>query len=169
MKLLTFDPSGNHGKEGMGTTGYTISRNGEILELGEIKATDYDNEVEYWDAHLQLIEYEYPDHVCLEGYKLYNQKGKEAKIQANSTLQTPQVIGAIKVRCHQFNIPYNVQYAAEVKTRWSEDVLVRLGILEKKGNRYYWNGELTSTHKRDSLKHSLHFWRYQKEKLYGSN
>jgi hypothetical protein len=164
VKHIAFDPSGNWGKEGMGTTGYCISTNGVPQVIGEIKASDYESEVSYWFAHKELIEGELPDHVTIEGYKLYNHKGKEAKMQANSELQTPQLIGALKLVCREYDIPYNIQFASEVKTRWSEDVLVRLGILEQKGNRYYWNGELTNTHKRDSLKHSNHFWRYKHER-----
>jgi hypothetical protein len=163
MKHVAFDPSGNF-KEGKGTTGVCISIDGKQTELREIKASDYESDDAYWDAHVQLLQQEFPDHVTIEGYKLYNHKGKEAKMQANSELETPQLIGILKHWCYSLDIPYNVQFASEVKTRWSEDVLVRLGILEQKGNRYYWNGELTNAHKRDSLKHSNHFWRYKHER-----
>jgi hypothetical protein len=163
MKHIAIDPSGNF-KEGQGTTGICISIDGEAKELKEIKASDYRTVDQYWMAHVTLLQREFPDHVTIEGYKLYNHKGKSASMQANSELETPQLIGILKHWCYSLDIPYNVQFASEVKTRWSEDVLVRLGILEQKGNRYYWNGELTNTHKRDSLKHSNHFWRYKHER-----
>lgn len=86
-------------------------------------------------------------------------------MQANSELETPQLIGILKLTCYQWKIPYNVQFASEVKTRWGEEVLVRLGILEQKGNRYYWNGQATNNHLRDSLKHCKHWWRYGYEKI----
>jgi hypothetical protein len=162
MKLLSFDPSGNWGKEGMGTTGFTLMEDGEIALLGEIKAKDYDSEVTYWQAHDDLITAEWPDHVIFEGYKLYNHKGKAASMQAHSELQTPQLIGVLKLACYSLKIPYSVQFASEVKTRWSESVLVNLGILEQRGKNYYWNGERTSQHKRDSMKHALHYWRYKR-------
>lgn len=167
MKLLALDPSGNHGKEGMGTTGIAIMVDGVVKELTELKASDFESEVEYWAAHEDYIQQEWPDHVRFEGYKLYNHKGMSASTQANSELQTPQLIGVLKLVCHRFNIPYSFKFASDVKTRWSENVLVHLGILEHqvKGNKnyYYWNGKLTSTHQRDSLKHALHYWRYTHE------
>jgi hypothetical protein len=142
---------------------------GEVKELTDIKASDYRSETMYWLAHEMLIEKEKPDHVCFEGYKLYHHKGMAAKTQANSELQTPQLIGVLKMYCYRNNIPYTVAFAADVKTRWSEDVLVRLGILEHevKGgkNYYYFNGKLAISHHRDSLKHALHWDRYKKEKI----
>jgi hypothetical protein len=59
------------------------------------------------------------------------------------------------------DIPFSVQYAPEVKTRWAEAILVHLNILQQKGSQYYWNGEKTVTHKRDALKHALHWTRYK--------
>lgn len=160
MKHISFDPSGNWGKEGMGTTGVCLLDNGN-RRLYEIKATDYDSEESYWNAHKAFIEIVEPDFVTMEGYRLYNHKGSAAQMQSNSEMQTSQIIGFLKMVCWLRMIPYNIQFASEIKTRWSEDVLVRLGILEKKGRSYYFNGELTSTHKRDSLKHSLHWEKYK--------
>jgi hypothetical protein len=116
-------------------------------------------------AHVEFIFKNKPDQICFEGYKLYHHKGMAAKTQANSELQTSQLIGILKYTCHVMKIPYSVAFASEVKTRWSEDVLVRLGILEHelKGgkNYYYFNGKLAISHHRDSLKHGLHWWRYK--------
>jgi hypothetical protein len=162
MKHIAFDPSGNF-KEGQGTTGVCISVDGKQTELREIKAEDYDSADQYWMAHVILIQQEFPDHITIEGYKLYNHKGQTANLQANSELETPQLIGVLKHWCYSLDIPYNIQFASEVKTRWSEDVLFKSGILTKKGPFYYWNGQKTSTHKRDALKHSCHFWRYKYE------
>jgi hypothetical protein len=162
MKLLSLDPSGNWGKEGMGTTGFCIMEDGVVTKLGEIKAGDFSSEVEYWKEHRDLIEKEWPDALVVEGFKLYHHKGQESKSLAHSELQTSQLIGILKLTASCMGIPLTIQFASDVKTRWSEDVLVRIGILEKKGSRYYWNGEATSTHKRDSLKHALHWDRYKK-------
>jgi hypothetical protein len=169
MKLLAFDPSGNHGKEGYGNTGVCIMEDGEVKKLDVISAKDFQSETEYWAAHEDYIQKEWPDHMVFEGYRLYNHKGMAAKSQANSDLPTPQLIGILKMACWNIDIPYTIQYAADVKTRWSEDVLVQLGILEKKvtgrGTSYYWNGQLTMTHTRDALKHALHWTRYKESKL----
>ena len=163
MKLISLDPSGNWGKEGMGTTGICVMEDGVPKELTRISAKDFSSEVEYWAAHQDYIRKEWPDHICFEGYKLYNHRGMSAKTQANSELQTSQLIGILKLTCHRMEIPYTVAFASDVKTRWSEDVLVRLGILEQKGNKYYFNGKSTVTHHRDALKHALHYWRYKHE------
>lgn len=161
MKLISLDPSGNFGREGAGTTGIAIMENGVITDLHSIHADKYLSELAYWDAIVSFLEMEFPDHVVFEGYKLYNHRGKSATIQANSELQTPQLIGVLKYHCFRYDIPFTVQFASDVKTRWSEDVLERLGHLEKRGKNYYFNGKLTSTHKRDAMKHALHCWRYK--------
>ncbi len=165
MKLIAFDPSGNWGKEGMGTTGIAIMLNGEVWKLDTIKAGDYKSEVEYWAAHEDYIMRELPDHIVFEGYRLYNHKGMSAKTQANSELPTSQLIGFIKMVCFRMDIPYTIQYAADVKTRWQESILVHLNILQQKGSRYYWQGQPTVTHTRDSLKHAIHWTRYKESKL----
>lgn len=162
MKLIAIDPSGNHGKEGYGTTGYCVFKDGEPVELGEILAEDYDGEEGYWLAHIGLIIREKPDIVVCEGYKLYHHKGMSAQTQAHSTLQTPQLIGAIKMWCYFSGIPIHIQFASEVKNRWNDDLLARQGILEKRGKRYYFRGEPTNNHKRDALRHGIHYLRYKR-------
>jgi hypothetical protein len=166
MKLIALDISGNF-KEGKGTTGICKMVDGEVIELTDIKAKEYDSAEKYWSMHEEYIQQEWPDHIVIEGYKLYNHKGMSASTQANSDLETPQLLGFLKMGCYYMGIPYTIQYAADIKTRWSEDVLVRLGILEHqvKGNKnfYYHNGKLAITHHRDALKHALHYWRYKHE------
>lgn len=136
---------------------------GEVQWLDDLQAGDFENVHQYWGAHEDYIKQECPDHIVIEGYKLYNHKGMSAKTQANSDLETPQLLGFLKMVCYRMNIPYTIQYASDVKTRWSEEVLVRLGILEKKGTKHYFNGKSTVTHHRDALKHALHYWRYKHE------
>jgi hypothetical protein len=165
MKVIAFDISGNF-KEGKGTTGICHMYDGEVQWLDDIKASDYESAEAYWAEHEDCIQQECPDHIVIEGYRLYNHKGMSASTQANSDLETPQLLGFLKMVCYRMNIPYTIQYAADVKTRWSEDVLVRLGYLthELKGgkNFYYFNGKSAISHHRDSLKHALHYWRYKK-------
>lgn len=164
MKILSFDPSGNFGKEGMGTTGTCVLENGDPVFLGQITAKSYLSEEAYWFTHLDFINAIEPDEIVIEGYKLYNHKGMKANTQANSELQTPQLIGAIKTYCYSKSIPLTVQFASDVKTRWSEKVLVAKGYLEEKNGRYRFMGSQTSTHKRDAMKHALHYWRYGRNK-----
>lgn len=164
MKIIAMDISGNFGREGTGTTGICVMVDGEPIELTHISANDYETEVEYWSAHETYIQQEKPNHLIMEGYRLYNHKGKEAKMQANSDLQTPQLLGVLKVVAHRLGIPVTVQYASQVKSRWQETILVHLGHLEVKGGKHYFKGKRTVTHHRDALKHALHWWRYTHER-----
>lgn len=168
MSILAIDVSGNF-KEGKGTSGICVMADGEPVNLLEIKARDFEVAEAYWGTHLTTInDYggEGLEAVVMEGYRLYNHKGQSASKQANSELETPQLIGVIKQHCFMYDIPLHIQYAHEVKSRWKESVLVAKGILEQRvGNRYYFNGKQTNDHQRDALKHALHFNRYGRDKL----
>lgn len=163
MKILVLDPSGNF-KEGKGTTGYCTMIDGEPMFLGHIKSTEFDSAESYWNGVVGEIRTGHElDAVVMEGYRLYNHKGMAASTQANSELETPQLIGAIKLSCYQRGIPCHIQFAHEVKTRWSDDVLVNTGVLERKsGNRLYFDGKPTNNHQRDALRHAMHWWRYKR-------
>jgi hypothetical protein len=156
-KIMSIDVSGNF-KEGRGTSGLVMLESDGTLALGEISAREFDSAEEYWAKHRQIITLYQPDYVVMEGFRLYGAKANE---QINSEFETPQLIGIIKMVCYDLKIPLTIQFASEVKTRWSEDVLVAKGILELKNGLYLWNGQRTNQHKRDSLKHALHFERYK--------
>lgn len=163
MRILAIDVSGNF-KEGKGTSGFCFMENGEPKELFELKASNFSSAENYWLQHLNIIKKYSPDTIVLEGYRLYNHKGMKASSQSNSELETVQLIGAIKVHAKLIAVPVDVQFATEVKSRWSEKVLVAKEILEKKsGNRYYFKNKVTNNHQRDALKHALHYWRYKAE------
>jgi len=144
----------------MGTTGFCLIQENRPVRLDEVSAKHSRTEVEHWQRHLNYIDTISPDVIVMEGYKLYNHKGMSASTQANSELQTPQLIGAIKTHCHQKSIPLAIQFASDVKTRWSEKVLAAKGYLQEKNGRYYFAGDQTNTHKRDAMKHGLHYMRY---------
>lgn len=163
--VLAMDISGNF-KEGKGTTGICYLEDGQPIKLDELKASDYDSDVEYWDAHVSLIQFDWPDHLVIEGYKLYNHKGKNASMQANSELETPQLKGVIKHACYMLNIPCHVQFASEVKTRWSDKVLQATGYLDS-NNKF--KGQATNNHKRDALRHAIHFEWYGRKKYESKN
>ena len=162
MRILALDVSGNF-EEGKGTTGIALIEDGKIIELNEIKAKDYESAEEYWNFHLNYIHQVPHDYLVIEGYRLYNHAGNKASTQAQSILETPQLIGVIRHYCYIHMKSLAIQYASEVKTRWAEKILVAKGYLEQKGNRYYWNGKPTNQHQRDALKHALHFERYGKK------
>jgi hypothetical protein len=155
MKILAFDPSGNF-TEGKGTTGYAISLDDNLPhKLGDISANDYKIRQDYWFAHKELIEKTFPDVCVIESYRLFGHKAKE---QSGSSLETPQLIGYLEMVCHELNIPVVLQDPS-TKQRHADDVLVKLCVIEKKGNKYYYKGELTNMHKRDALRHGLYYRR----------
>lgn len=165
--ILSFDVSGNSnhdpGNEGWGTTGVAIDRNGEI-KLDEVKSEKFESTLGYWLAVSDYIEVYHPHYVVIEGYKLYNHKGMSAQTQSNSTLMTSQLIGIIRLACHDLKIPLQIQYASDVKTRWSDKVLQNLGLLTgPQGNMF--DGKVTNSHKRDALRHLMHFKKYKLPKL----
>ena len=161
MKVLSFDPSGNTGKEGNGTSGYAISLEGNLPhELGDIKSTDYNSSQAYWFAHKELIESHFPDVVVIESYRLF---GHKAKQQTGSTLDTPRLIGYLEMVCYELNIPV-VYQDPSTKTRHADDILVKTGIVEKKGNKLYYKGEITNLHQRDALRHNLYYVKYGSKK-----
>jgi hypothetical protein len=148
-RILAFDPSGNF-HEGKGTTGVAIAEGDQPISVGRIHAGDFKSAVEYWQA----------DYFVFECYRLYNHKGMAASTQANSILETPQLIGILKLTSHALKIPTQIYFAKDVKTRWSDDVLVNKGLLVPQGDRLLFNGRPTVTHERDALRHLMHFIRY---------
>lgn len=158
MKVLAIDVSGNF-KEGKGTSGFCLLEDGEPESLVDLQAKVFASAEAYWNAHLKFIRYFKPKAIVMEGYRLYNHKGMKASSQANSELETPQLIGVIKHYCWENDIDLHIQYAAEVKSRWSDKVLVAKGVLEE-GNKF--KGKATNNHKRDALRHALHYWRYNR-------
>lgn len=172
--ILGIDPSGNY-NEGKGTTGWCLldSESGKIAKFGYIKASDYDNQYAYWDAHIQLIEglAGYQPEIILEDYQLYAHRATD---QINSKLETPRLIGVIEYECWIRSIPVYKELAAAVKTRWAEPILEHKGYLKKKGLKWCISQKDGKTlievpdHVRDALKHAVHRYTFRKETKYGS-
>lgn len=161
MKILAFDPSGNY-HEGKGTTGYALSLDGNPAhKLGDIRASDYDCFQAYWFAHRNLIEEQFPDVCVIESYRLFGHKSKE---QIGSSLETPQLIGYIQMVCYELRIPTFLQDPT-TKQRHADDILVKTNIIEKRGNKLYYRGELTNLHMRDALRHELFFKKFNQKKV----
>jgi hypothetical protein len=162
VKVLAFDPSGNY-TEGFGTTGYSISLDGHLpSKLGDIKAESYKSRNAYWFAHKELIETTFPDVVVIESYRLFGHKSKE---QTGSSLETPQLIGYLEMVCYEMNIPTFLQDPS-TKQRHADAILIRAGIVVRKGQKYYYKGEETNMHKRDALRHDLYFNKFNKGKVF---
>lgn len=159
MILLTFDPSGNF-HEGKGTTGYAVFQDGELIGFNDIKSEKCFTQEEYWAKHRNLIEGQQPDIVLIESYKLFEHK---AQSQSWSALETPQLIGFLRMVCYDLNIPVVFQDPAQ-KAGVNDIRLTKLGYLEKRGDRYYVDGRLTNLHMRDAIRHGIYYYRYGKGK-----
>jgi hypothetical protein len=164
MKMLCFDPSGNWGKEGFGHSGWALFENGELIEFGDIAAEDFETQEAYWAAHENLIIDKGVKFVICENYRLY--AGARGKAQINSTLDTPQLIGFIKMVCWKEPINFEMQAPSD-KTRVADPQLIKMGILDKKGNKHYCMGKPTNLHMRDAIRHGIYHLRYGRGKNEG--
>ncbi len=163
--ILAFDPSGNWSKtEGKGTSGWAVfDDDGKLHAFGDIKAAEHNSIEEYWHRHSLLVrEMERlsrsamgpgPFTVVWESYRL--QAGK-AKQQSWSSLETPQLIGHLRMVAWELETPFVFQDPS-IKARFSDEILVSSGIAEKRGKMYYINGKLTNDHMRDAIRHGLYF------------
>jgi hypothetical protein len=159
-RLMVFDPSGNF-YEGKGTSGWCVFEDGELKEFGDIASKIYKHQEEYWIEHTKLISEKFPDLVLCESYRLYG--GARGKAQIGSSLETPQLIGHIRMFCWTSGIRFKMQSPSD-KVRVADPQLVKLGILEKRGRSYYCMGKLTNLHIRDSVRHGYFYLKYGKEK-----
>lgn len=163
--IVSFDPSGNF-KEGLGTTGIALlDSHDDIKGVGEIHAGKFESAEEYWDRHIRYLEMlaivHFKLEMVIEGFRLYNHKRDQ---QVNSQFETPQLIGAIRLWCYQMKVPLTIQYASEVKTRWSDAVLEKAGYIYIKNGRRYLTAtnEPLNNHKTDALRHGLHYSKYKR-------
>ena len=159
MNIIAIDPSGNFA-EGKGTTGFCMYSNNQIQHTLSISAKDFKCMEAYWGHMLTVLFdwiqlFEENVHVVIEDYFLYATK---ATSQINSRLETPRFIGVLQYALYQAHIPYTLQTASLVKTRWSDDILVHKGILIP-----YKQGFKTSTgikvdrHAKDAIRHAIHY------------
>lgn len=153
LRTIALDISGNF-NEGKGTTGIAQRYEDDSIELSELSATDFKTAEDYWEQVGDLIVFGNPEAVVIEGYKLYAHKAKE---QHWSDLETPQLLGYLKMVCHLHGFPCKIQYASEAKFKFSDTALRALGILDDKLRM---DERATNTHKRDALRHLLYFEKY---------
>lgn len=158
--ILALDPSGNF-YEGKGTTGWCLydQESNKIAKFGFICAEHFNTQIDYWDAHIALIDSltgYHPD-IIMEDYLLYSNRATD---QINSRLETPQLIGMLKYEAYKRGLKTTVQTAMQVKTRWSDTILIHKGYITKKGNKYYIGTTVLPDHVRDSIRHALHFTTY---------
>lgn len=160
-RVLVFDPSGNY-KEGEGTTGWAVFDSGELTDFGAIKSEDFKSQELYWTAHSQLISDMWPNTVLMESYHLFAHKAMQ---QSWSEMETPQLIGYLRMHCWHSNIEVHFQDPQD-KVRVADPILVRMGVFEKKGNKHYCMGRPTVIHMRDAIRHGIFYHRYGKGKTH---
>lgn len=162
--ILAIDPSGNF-NEGKGTTGWCLydTQTNRLAKFGAIKATKYTSLMEYWDAHIRLIDdlAGYSVTVVIEDYLLYSNR---ADSQINSCFETPRLIGVLQYELSLRGINVVLQRAALVKQRWSDAILVHKGLIEKRGNSYYRDAIKLTEHTRDAIRHAIHYATFRKDK-----
>jgi hypothetical protein len=158
MKVLCFDPSGNY-NEGSGTTGWAVFTDGILTEFGTISATDHKTIEGYWAEHEALIAIQQPNIIVCESFRLFAHK---AKAQTNSQMETPQLIGYLRMTCWKRRIKFVFQSPSD-KVRVADPILVKMGVFELKGNKHYCNGKPTNLHIRDAIRHGVFFHKYRKE------
>lgn len=164
MRVLAFDPSGNHA-EGNGTTGWALFVDGELKAFGEVKASEFLHAEAYWHSAVALINGLEADAVVYETYRLRAGKAME---QSWSQLETPQLIGIIRWYCWSKNIHCFGQDPT-LKERFKDSVLVATNYAEKRPGGLYIDGKRTNMHMRDAIRHGLYFHRYGKGKELVSN
>lgn len=158
-KVLCFDPSGNF-EEGNGTTGWALFEDNELTLFGDVAAKDFDRIEDYWYAVTRPIRTFEVDTVIIEDYRLF---GHKAKQQSWSALETPQLIGHMRMYCYESDIEVVFQSPKD-KVRVADPQLERLGIIEKRGNIYYCLDKKTNLHQRDAIRHGIFYHRYRKGK-----
>ena len=159
--ILGIDPSGNF-KEGKGTTGLALvdAHTNQLVTHTIVSASDYTRMELYWDANLNLITTlaNQLTHtgIVMEDYVLYNTR---AKAQVNSTLETPKLIGLLQWWFYKNKIPYHMQLASAIKSRWTDELLAKKKIIIKHGNTFRQPGTLINInhHSRDALRHAVHY------------
>lgn len=158
MKILAIDPSGNF-NEGKGTTGWALfTEDRKIISCGQILAENFDTKFDYWNAIIWLPKHLDVDVTVIEDFLLYESR---AKSQINSRFETPKIIGLLEYTLWANEKQYALQRAVDVKNRWTDEILVKNGVIQKKGNKYYAGGVLTSGHIRDAIRHGMHYITYK--------
>ena len=167
--ILSLDPSGAF-DEGKGCTGWVLTDGfGNLMRYGQIDAVEFATAEEYWAKHVELIEehnekYKGKLLVLIEDYVLYPHK---FNAQTYSKMETSRLIGILQITCYNLYQPYTFQRAVEIKSRWSNDVLIREGLMKYKGKykgylirkKDAW--EHVNRHILDAYRHAQHYTHFK--------
>lgn len=170
--IVGVDASGNHPmlKEGDGTTGIAVFDTVEdkFITVDAVKSKDYDSWQEYYRVVYNIIlaylaEYT-PSLVSIEDYLVYPNK---AVHHTYSRCPTCMLNGYILTKLHENGYDYYIRPAVQVKNRWSDEVMFKLGYIEgesksfehchgKSGFHLPDSKELLLSHHLDAMRHALH-------------
>lgn len=163
MRILCFDPAGNFSdREGKGVTGWAYFIGNELSDFGDIKAADADSLEDYWHNHESLIDdffhnYGVSTIVC----ESFNLNPGKAGAQSWSSMETPQLIGYMRMSSWVRNLKFVLQRPA-TKARVTDEILEHMGVIQKKNSRYYALNRQTNLHMRDAIRHGIYYLRYSK-------
>jgi hypothetical protein len=101
-----------------------------------------------------LIVFQKPTTLIVEDYRLYNTASMGAATQSFSLLETPRLLGVIEQTAQLNKIDIVWQMASSTKA-YTDDKLLKLGILIKEKNRYSFKGTKLNDHERSALRHLL--------------
>lgn len=166
--IVGIDPSGSF-NEGKGTTGFCFIavREKHVYNSPAIYAKQFKTAEEYWQAHITLLNQQYKRTngnlvLSIEDYVLY---GNKAKSQTNSSMETSQLIGIIKMWAHTNGVPYTIRNASIAKKRWTNEILEHKGFIKKVGRQYYNHvGQPLVSHTLDAMRHAVHCLYFENKK-----
>lgn len=168
--ILGIDPSGNKA-EGSGDTGMALlDRNNVEFTLSDVRAVDYPTQATYWHGIVTQVK-EVVQAVGRENLLIvvedYRLDPGRAAAQSYSQLETPKLIGVLQYMFARWGVAYMLQQAAVVKKRWSDEILIKKGVLTcgvgERMRFFYYKGVMTNNHKRDALRHAWHVHVFSKE------
>jgi hypothetical protein len=170
-RILAIDPSGAF-YEGKGTSGicYFNALDETILSSGCLLATDYTKPTDFWRAHKDFIVWAHDETpgqlaIVMEDYLIY---ASRADTHINSHMETSQLIGYLKVCCDELDIPVTMQKACDVKSRWSNTILLHKGYIFRQGRHLACNTETGTTplcdHQIDAIRHAVHYSKFKNVK-----
>lgn len=154
-RVVSIDPSGNW-TEGKGTTGLAMYENGKLVNFTDVKAKEFTSAEQFWGAVEGEIYFYSPNIIVCESFRL--QPGKAAA-QSWSAMETPMLIGYLKMQAWKNNCLFILQDAS-CKARVPDDLLVKMGMLQRRGDRYYALDRATNDHIRDAIRHGVYYHLY---------
>lgn len=168
MIILSIDPSGNF-ESGKGRTGIAMAQIEKlqdppmIINVNTIAAKNYGTRFDYWSAVRQEIlllneikSKKHTLHVTLENFVV-----RSNGFTTGTMPETIRLIGVLEYTLEKENISYSFQTPSAVKTRFNNDVLLRVVPgLTKTGNYYRLHGDIINDHERDAIRHLLYFNKY---------